>query len=68
VDLSFGDIDLVEIFVLNIKFRSWVMEKLQRAYFFCVGDAQKMTTLSLYIIVMEWEHTIEECVRTILRW
>jgi hypothetical protein len=68
VDLSFGNIDLVEIFVFDIKFRSWVREKLQRAYFFCVGEAQKMTTLSLYIMVMEWEQTIEEWVRTIFRW
>lgn len=54
-------------FIYPIKMLTIYIKNLHKAYFFCVGDAQNITTLSLYIIVIECEHTIEECVLTIFK-
>lgn len=64
--LSCESIPSLYRFRINSYFRflttklNYYFENLHSAYFFCVGDAQNITTFSLFIIVMECEHTIEE--------
>ena len=54
-------------FLFTIQRLNYYFKILHNAYFFCVGEAQNITTLSLFIIVIECEHTIEECVLTIFK-
>ena len=52
-DLVFVSIDLVHVFVLDLKLNSFVGSEVHMAYRFCVGKATKITILTPYIMVME---------------
>ena len=65
-DLVFVSIDLVHVFVLDLKLNSFVGSEVHMAYRFCVGKATKITILTPYIMVMEWEQTIFEWLLRIL--
>lgn len=60
LDFILISIDLVEILVLQFQFNSFVINLLHKASLFWVGNAQKMTILTPYIMVMECEQTMLE--------